>query len=140
MVRNIFVWKVVTALVLIGLLLGGGYAAYKIGLTQGMALLGSETGEVAASFLSIDLGRFLDLLIMVILFVVLLKMIGRTIFFLTWLFSPGAKKMTVPPYHFHRHRMRPHYWHPHAHWWGMPFEEYSEQERPPSTKPETQES
>lgn len=134
MLRNSFIWITVVVLALVGLLLVGGFTAFMIGSTQGLTWLNNQPGVPAGTFLASGLEGALSLLVMVIVLILLVKLIGRIIFSLLWLFSGGPKMMASRKHHFYGHQMRRHYCHPHARGWWMFYDEDSEEAQEPSTE------
>ena len=128
MSRNILLWKVITIIILVGLLIGGGYAVYKIGLSQGLAEAGGQS-ILGISTFSLELSSVISVFLLVVLFIFLLRIMGRFIFFLIWLFSPTAWKTPEGSSYFQGYRMRPHYYRHHGRCWRFPYEPYPESKK-----------
>ena len=136
MVRNSFIWIAGTILALVALLLVGGFVAFMFGSAQGLTWLNNQAGAPAGTFMTSGLEGALSLLVMVIVLILLVKLIGRIIFSLVWLFSGGPKKMASRKDYFYGHRMRRHYHHPHPRWSWMFYDE-DEEEAEELSKEET---
>ena len=134
MVRNTFVWITGIILALVALFLVGGFVALMIGSAQGLTWFGNQAGASAGTFLASGLEGALSLLVMVIVLILLVKLIGRIVFSLVWLFSGGPKMIASRKNPFYGHRMRRHYCHPHSRWWMFDDEDDEEADEPATEK------